>query len=141
MSKLIVMCIQATIIYRVGKACEGTSPHPLLHAAQRSGLIHVLLARRALKAWRARGVHSALGHRQDLLMGLRLAAAHHVAWIRLQGEAGESMQRATGTSSHTCLERCNLSAWRARRALQRLRRGQDSISRTAPGRCQLDCMI
>ena len=104
-----------------GSDCQEERPHPLLHTTQRSSLIHMLLARCILKAWWARSVHSALRHRQDLLMGLRLAAAHRVAWIGLQRKAGESVQQATSTASHTCLARCGLSALRSPRAPHSLR--------------------
>ena len=58
----------------------------------------MLLARRIFKAWRARSVHSALRHRQDLLMGLCFTAAHRIAWICLQEMAGKSVPRAKSTS-------------------------------------------
>ena len=66
-------------------------------------------------------------------MSLRLAAAHRVAWIGLQGKADESVQQATSTASHTCLARCNLSAWRLPRVPHSLRQGQNSVFNIAPG--------
>ena len=54
-------------------------------------------------------------------MGLRLAAAHCVAWIGLQRKAGKSVQQATSTTSHACLARWRLSAWHPPRVPHSLR--------------------
>ena len=63
---------------------RGSWTYPLLmNVAQGSGLIVVLLARSILEASRGPSVHSALGHRQHLLMCLRLSAAHLVARLIL----------------------------------------------------------